>query len=334
MSVSEAGGRKVLSPPHPRATAGVNPASAAVSPKTARLVRLYEEDLLVRYGERTSSGYRGHVRGFLAWLVERKLDLVEVRTEDLHAYEHDLNAARKKDGKPYSIGAQANRLTAVKSLFRFLYRRSYLLHDPAASLPAPKTEDRLPRVILTRKEAARILDAPDTRTPLGLRDRAVLETLYATGIRVSEIVSLKVSDVDTEERILRVILGKGRRDRVVPLTHTAAGAIERYALKARPQFQGEKKSLLLFLGRMGGALTRRSANTIVHHWAKQARIKKPVTCHTFRHSVATHLLKGRADIRHIQKLLGHRSLSTTERYTRVEIEDLKQVIARAHPRGR
>jgi len=306
----------------------------SVSRKTARLIRLYEEDLQVRYGDRTSAGYRCHVRAFLAWLVARKLDLLEVRTEDLHIYEQDLNAERKPDGKPYSIGAQANRLTAVKSLFRFLYRRSYLLHDPAASLPAPRTEDRLPRVILTRKEAARILDAPDRRTPLGLRDRAVLETLYATGIRVSEIASLKVGDVDTEERLLRIILGKGRRDRVVPLTRTAAAAIERYALKARPKLHGKKRSSMLFLGAQGGVITRRSANDIVHYWVKKARVKKTVTCHTFRHSVATHLLKGRADIRHIQKLLGHRSLSTTERYTRVEIEDLKQVIARAHPRGR
>lgn len=112
---------------------------SGVSRKTARLIRLYEEDLQVRYGDRTSSGYRGHVRAFLAWLVARKLDLLEVRTEDLHVYEQDLNAERKPDGKPYSIGAQANRLTAVKSLFRFLYRRSYLLHDPAASPPAPRT---------------------------------------------------------------------------------------------------------------------------------------------------------------------------------------------------
>lgn len=306
---------------------------SAPSAKTRKLLGLYEEDLSLRHGERTAASYRGHVRAFLHWLLGRGLDLVDVRTEDLHVYERDLYAARKSDGKPYSVGAQANRLTAVKSLFRFLYRRSYLLQDPAAALKAPRLEERLPRVILTREEAARILEAPD-KTPLGLRDRAILETLYGAGIRVSELVSIKVEDVDTEDRLLRIVLGKGRKDRVLPLTHAAAGAIERYLVKARPHLLGRVRSGRLFLGPSGGSLTRLSANAIVHHWAKEARVKKPVTCHTFRHSMATHLLKGRADIRHIQRLLGHGSLSTTERYTRVEVEDLKEVIARAHPRGR
>lgn len=305
-----------------------------VSAKTKRLLTLYAEDLGVRYGERTAAGYRGQVRAFLGWLQERGIELSEVRTEDLHAYETALYAARKPDGKPYSMGAQANRLVAIKNLFRFLYRRGFLLRDPAASLPARRLEQRLPRVILTRQEAARIIGAPDKKTPLGLRDRAILETLYATGIRVSELVGLKVEDVDTEDRLLRIVLGKGRKDRVVPLTRAAADAIERYLVKARAQLLGPVRSPRLFLGPHGGSLTRLSANRMIHRRAKEARVKKPVTCHTFRHSVATHLLKGRADIRHIQRLLGHGSLSTTERYTRVEVEDLKAVIARAHPRGR
>jgi len=306
----------------------------SLSARDKRIFQLYEEDLGLRFGERTVAGYCGHVRAFLAWLSSRGLDLHEVRSGDLDAYQTALYARRKSDGKPYSTGAHANQLTAVKSLFRFLYRRAFVLTDPAASLPMPRLEQRLPRVILTKQEAARILEAPDKRTPLGLRDRAILEVLYATGIRASELVKLAVEDIDTEDRLLRVVLGKGNKDRVVPLTHLAARAIERYLVRGRPKLVGSVRSSALFVGPEGGRLQRGRLSAIVKEWAKEAHVKKPVTCHTFRHSVATHLLKGRADIRHIQRLLGHSSLSTTERYTRVELQDLKEVIARAHPRGR
>jgi integrase/recombinase XerD len=304
----------------------------SVSAKTKRLLQLYEDDLALRYSERTN--YPGHVRTFLSWLNSRGLDLHDVKNEDLDAYQTALYARRKTDGKPYSTGAHANRLTSIKSFFRFLYRRGFVLTDPAATLPMPRLEQRLPRVILTKQEAERILETPDRKTPLGLRDRAILEVLYGTGIRASELVKLAVEDVDTEERLLRVVLGKGKRDRVVPLTRTAARAVERYLVEGRPKLVGRARSSILFVGVEGGQLQRGRLSTIVKEWAKEAHVRKPVTCHTFRHSVATHLLKGRADIRHIQRLLGHRSLSTTERYTRVEVSDLKEVIARAHPRGR
>jgi site-specific recombinase XerD len=194
-------------------------------------------------------------------------------------------------------------------------------------------EKRLPRTILTPREVLRILDAVDTRSPQGLRDRAILETFYATGIRASELTGLTPYDVDTEERVLRVVLGKGGKDRNVPLTRAACRAIERYLEKGRPRLV-RARCRYLFLGSWGGKLNRGMLSLIVRHWTQAAGVKKPVTCHVFRHSVATHLLKGRADIRHIQVLLGHASLGTTERYTRVELQDLKQVIRRAHPRGR
>ena len=179
-----------------------------------------------------------------------------------------------------------------------------------------------------------MLEAPDTRTLLGLRDRAILETFYATGIRVGELVRLQPHEVDTQERLLRVVMGKGRRDRNLPLTRSAAAAIDDYFEKARPRLASLGRSSALFLSARGGQLNRWLVNLVVHRAAKRAGIKKPATCHTFRHSMATHLLRGRADIRHIQALLGHASLATTERYTRVEVQDLRQVLARAHPRGR
>lgn len=306
----------------------------SLSAKTSRLVRLFEDESLVRYARRTASNYLRQVRRLLVWLESRGSALTEIRTDDLLAYQTSLYAQRKKDGRPFASGAHKNAVIALKSFFHFLYRRGFLLTDPAAAVEYPRNERRLPRVILTRDEARRILEAAKEKTPTGLRDRAILETFYATGIRVSEISNLTPDDVDTEERLLRVVLGKGRKDRNVPLTRAAAEAIERYLVKGRPRLVGRKNARFLFLANRGGWMDPSTLNRLVRTWAKKARVRKHVTCHTFRHSVATHLLRGRADIRHIQALLGHASLQTTERYTQVEIQDLQDVIRRAHPRGR
>jgi integrase/recombinase XerD len=308
--------------------------SGALSPKVAHLLQLYEDDIHVRYGERTVAQYQMHIAAFMAWLAERTIALPEVASRDLVAYQTALYAYRRPNGRPYSAAYQANRFAALKNLFRFLTRRGYLLHDPAAEIELPRLDKRLPRIILTQQEARRLVCAPDVATPQGLRDRAILETLYATGIRVSELTNLTPYDVDTEERILRVLLGKGRKDRHVPLTRVAAEAIEEYLAAGRPALAGARKVRVLFLQDRGGKMNRATVGRIVQRWATKARIKKHVTCHTFRHTVATHLLKGRADIRHIQALLGHASLGTTQRYTRVEVSDLKRVLERAHPRGR
>lgn len=304
----------------------------SLSAKTARLYRLFEDDVRLRFGESTGAGYLRHVRVLLLWLEGRGVAVVDVRTADLAAYQGQLLASRKADGRPFSSGHQVNVVKAIKAFFRFLYRRGYALHDAAARLDYPRVEKRLPRTILTPEEARKIIEAPD-RTLLGTRDRAILETLYATGIRVSELARLTPHDVDTEERVVRVVMGKGRRDRNLPLTRAAAAAIEAYLVKARPRL-ARGRSRALFLTARGGTLNRWLLNLAVHRWAKKAGVKKHATCHTFRHSMATHLLRGRADIRHIQALLGHASLATTERYTRVEVSDLREVLARAHPRGR
>ena len=318
----------------------------APSPKVARLLTLYADELKMRCSPRTLENYLRNVRFFLAWLCERGIGLAEVRRQDVEAYQGRLYALRKKDGPPYSASTQQGRLVAVQSFFRFLVKRGHLLSDPAAGIDLPREERRLPRVILTPQEAVRILRAANEKTPRGLRDRAMLETLYATGIRASELAHLRPGEVDTEERVLRVEMGKGRKDRLVPLTPTAAQAILEYLVHGRPQIlepigvvvgrprKSNKKMPLLFLADHGGELQRAVLSRIVATYARKARVKKTVTCHTFRHSVATHLFKGGADIRHIQVLLGHESLTTTERYTRVEVSDLRRVVSRAHPRGR
>jgi len=309
-------------------------APASSDRKAARLVKLYGDHLAVRYVPKSVQGYLTLVRQHLDWLGARGVSLGEVRSQDLLVYQGDLLALRKRDGRSYSTSHQMRQVTVLKSLYGFLHRRGYLLTNPAGSLEYPHVEQRLPRSVLSREEARRLVMAPGTVAPCDLRDRAILETLYATGIRAGELANLQLDDVDTEERLLRVVLGKGRKDRNVPLTRPAAEAIEAYLLHARPRIRGAKHSTLLFLAPRGGRMHDDTLNTLVRAWAKKARIEKHVTCHTLRHSAATHLLKGGADIRHIQKLLGHASLQTTERYTRVEVSDLKEVLQRAHPRGR
>jgi integrase/recombinase XerD len=314
-----------------------------VSP-ARRLLALYRDDLAIRCATRTATEYLARVEAFLEWVNTKGLTIANVNRQDVAAYQSELFSARRSDGRAYSAGFHANGVTAIKSFFRFLMRRQLVLSDPTTALERPRTELRLPRNILTPREAQAIVEAPTSRTPVEQRDRAMLETLYATGIRVSELVQLSPFDVDTEERTLHVVRGKGGRGRHVPLTHTAAEAIAVYLSEARSKLLGAargragvypaKASRRLFVSLRGGALYRASLAKIVRHWAREAGIEKRVTPHLFRHSVATHLLKRGADIRHIQALLGHANLATTERYTHVEISDLQAVVRRAHPRGR
>jgi integrase/recombinase XerD len=320
-------------PRHRNQQGSVSAGHGGARRKTADLLRLFEDDVFVRFAPRTAKGYLRVARGFLAWIEARGIGLIDVRTADLQAYQTDLYALRKKDGTPYSLADQVHRLSAVKTLFRFLYQRGYLLGDPSGPLAYPRREHRLPRGVLSREECRRLVESPDLSTPIALRDRAILETFYGTGIRAGELAKLKVTDVDTEDRVLRVILGKGAKDRNVPLTRAAAEAIDAYLVHGRPRIRGASRSPWLFLALRGGRTYADLLNDVVHAAAKAAGIEKLVTCHTLRHSMATHLLKGGADIRHIQVLLGHASLQSTERYTHVEISDLAKVMKRAHPRG-
>jgi len=317
---------------------------ASVSARATKLLRRFEDDLSLRYAERTVPEYLAHVRAFLAWLDMRGVELADLKRQALLSYQSELFTLKRRDGRPYSAGFHGNRFSAMRAFFGFLTRRALILHDPMAGIERPRMETRLPRAILSPKEARKIVEAPAGRTPLELRDRAILETLYATGIRASELIGLAPLDVDTQEGILRVVRGKGGKDRNVPLTPAASEAIELYRAKARPQLLAVSKkpggiyplkaSRRLFVSPRGGVLYRATLDKLVHRWAAEAGIHKRVSPHVFRHSVATHLLRRGADIRHIQVLLGHQSLSTTERYTRVEIKDLRAVVRRAHPRGR
>ena len=307
----------------------------SVSAKDRQLFALYRDDVTQRFARRTGDHYLADTGLFLAWLEGKALTLPELRPADVQRYQSELYALRKPNGHPYAAATIALRLIAVRTFFRFLLRRGFLLFDPSSGIELPRTDKRLPRVILSEAEARRIVTAPRGKKPLRLRDRAILETLYGTGVRVNELIHLKPEDVDTEGRTLRVVMGKGRKDRLLPLTGAASRAVEDYVLEGRPALLGAASLPWLFLGeRCRRKLHRAQLGDIVKLWAKKARVEKTVSCHTFRHSVATHLLRAGADIRQIQALLGHSDLATTERYTHVAIQDLRRVIERSHPRGR
>ncbi len=300
----------------------------------------------INYSPKTKVNYSRDVKLFLTWLSENTSinSIVEVKPEQPQPYQiciynlerHADNgnaATKEKEVRRLSVGTQANRLAAVRKFFSWLLSEQQIAYNPATTLQLPKQPQRLPRGILTKSEARRLIEATPTTKPRDIRDRAILETLYATGIRRAELLALTIYDADLQTATLRIEHGKGNTKRVVPLTQSAIAALKLYLEEARSLFAHEAGQVRLFVSsRSGGPLDDDDIVRIVAKAAHRAHIKKHITPHTLRHTCATHLLKGRADIRQIQKLLGHRRLSSTEVYTRVELTDLHEVIARCHPR--
>ena len=241
----------------------------------------------------------------------------------------DYLAALRDEGK--ATATIARRLAALRAYFQYLVQHRLLSEDPTASVATPKLERRLPRV-LTVSEVERILSEPDPLQPAGLRDRAMLEVLYATGIRVSELCSLKIEDVDLVEAALRCSGRKGK-ERRIPIGSAAVRSLEAYLRQGRRAFVRPHTGSSLFLNHHGYTLTRQGFWKIVKKYAAQARIAKSITPHVLRHSFATHLLAGGADLRSVQEMLGHADISTTQIYTHVTSDHLQEVYARTHPRA-
>lgn len=300
------------------------------------LVHFIEAATSWNWSHKSLVSYEQNVRCFFEWLAaETDIEtLAEITPETLSSYQTALLSMEKKNGDPLSVGTQCQRITAIKSFFRFLAEEGKLLTDPAASLRGAKRRHLLPQPLLTPKEALHLLDSVVTTTPLGLRDRAILEVFYASGVRNAELRALQLSDFDPAAQTLVVRGGKGKKDRVVPLGSTAAAIVHDYIVHARPKIAVQRTVQNLFVTKNGLPLDFKLVITIVRRHLKRAGIDKPIRPHRLRHACATHMLKGGADIRHIQKLLGHASLQTTQIYTRVEISDLKSVHRRFHPRER
>jgi integrase/recombinase XerD len=231
-------------------------------------------------------------------------------------------------GEGYAPASIARKLSALRSLFRYLVREKVVATSPMLLVPAPKGRQTLPTV-MTVEEIERLIEAPDMSTSLGMRDRCLLEVLYATGLRVSELLSLRVDQVDWPRQSIQV-MGKGSKERIVLLGDLAIDALERYVHEARPQLERESSSEALFLSHLGKSLSVRGFHLILQSRLAEAGITRHVTPHTIRHSFATHLLEGGADLRIVQELLGHASVSTTQVYTHVSEGYLRDVYARAH----
>ena len=274
---------------------------------------------------------RHDLRMFVRWCDSRSLNAPsQLSRPVLEQYQRHLYLLRKADGKPLAVSAQLHRLQHMKSLCRWLVRQNLLPSNPAADLVLPRPMRRLPRSILSIEEVTSILEQPDTGTPVGLRDRAILEVLYSTGLRRLEIVNLNIDDLDIRRCLLLVRQGKGGRDRYVPVGERAMHWIGRWLDEAREEL-ALPGVLHLFVSEYGGLLHDGMMSNWVKRYMERAGIRKTGSCHLFRHACATHMLEGGADVRFIQAMLGHANLSTTQIYTHVSIDKLQQIHAATHP---
>jgi integrase/recombinase XerD len=272
----------------------------------------------------TLAAYRRDLTLYADWLAARGRQLAGSGEEDLNAY----FAARHGQTKATTAN---RRLTVFKRFFRWALRERLVEADPTLRLLSARQPLRVPKT-LTEAQVEALLDAPDVDTPLGLRDRTMLEMSYASGLRVSELVTLKTFNVGMAEGVLRV-LGKGSKERLVPFGQVARDWIERYLREARPAILGGQQTEDLFVTARGHGMTRVMFWMIVKKHAREAGITAPLSPHTLRHAFATHLLNHGADLRAVQMLLGHADISTTTIYTHVARERLKQLHAQHHPRG-
>ena len=248
----------------------------------------------------------------------------------LERYRLYLHARRKPDGSPLAWSSQAQSLVAVKGLFRWLTRTKQIPSNPAAELELPRRTRRMPRDVLTAEEAERVLAQPDTTKGMGVRDRAILELLYSTGIRRAECTNLQLADVELGRGALLVREGKGGRDRFVPVGERAAEWTDRW-LAVRPRYVTPPDVGWLFLTRRGRPLAPKRLSELVRRYIEASGVGKSPSCHLLRHTMATLMLEAGADVRHIQEILGHVVLSTTALYTHVSIGKLQEVHRRTHP---
>ncbi|PHM49630.1 site-specific tyrosine recombinase XerC [Xenorhabdus miraniensis] len=285
---------------------------------------------------RTRESYRERLLPFVDWCEQRTVQYpAQITLGLLESWQRYLRAYRKADGQPYSHNGQRERLSTLRLWFRWLLQRHHILYNPAEQLVLPKEEKRLPTQILSERETTQVLDSLDDQSVLGLRNRVMLEILWSSGIRRMELRQLRRGDIDFERGAVVVNQGKGNKDRVVPVGERALGWLTRYLVQVRPQLAEVYDSGYLFISQKGrplspGHLTHIAAKAIRH----QARLDKPGACHLFRHSMATQMLDNGADIRHIQAMLGHEKLNTTQVYTRVAIGHLKKVHKQTHPAER
>lgn len=302
---------------------------------TKRLIEKYQESMKIsNLADKTITGNIRYLNKFFQYLEKTHgiTDMDKITKEMIYEYQIYQYERINRMGNLNTVAEQNNALKPVKHFFRYLKEYDYIVSDPASAISCAKEPKRLPRGILTQSEARKILHAPDLKTATGYRDRTLMELLYTSGIRKSEVINLKLSDVDCDDGLLRVDQGKGKKDRIVPIGKIACRYLENYVKSVRPEFINDPYNSHLFLSLKGNRLSGNTVWELIKKYTRQARIKKNVHPHTFRHSCATSMLKNKADIRSIQELLGHSSLDSTQVYTKITITDLKEIHTRCHPR--
>lgn len=273
-----------------------------------------------------------YIRTFMRWCEPRALTRpAQIARADMESYQRYLFHRRKADGEPLSVFSRRSALVPLRGFFRWLALEDDIPRDPAADMALPRMQHVLPHQVLTAREAERVLRQPDTRRPQGVRDRAMLEVLYSTGLRRMEIASLRVADIDDERGLVFVSQGKWGKDRWVPISDRALTWVRRYREEVRPKTIRPPDDGTLFLTRNGMPFNESWLSTTISHHVRKARLGKSGSCHLFRHTMATLMLENGADIRFIQAMLGHADLKSTQIYTHVAIGQLKAVHAATHP---
>ncbi len=297
------------------------------------LVEEFLLDLATRgYSPATIRARRQSLAALSAWLADRGVTRpVEVTRPMLVRYQRHLFHYRKPNGDPLSFRSQNAQLLPVRAFFKWAVRNDHVGSNPASDLELPKVEKRLPKAALTVEEAEAVLAVPDLSTASGVRDRAMIETFYGTGIRRAELARLNWRDLDVDRCTLMVRQGKGRKDRMVPIGTRALAWIDRYLVEVRPRFAVEPDDGTLFLTVDGTPFSLDRLTQLVRDYVKASGVAKEGACHLFRHTLATLMLEGGADIRYIQAMLGHAELSTTQIYTQVSIRALQAVHAATFP---
>jgi len=288
---------------------------------------------ILNYAPLTIKGYLFYLNRFIKYLGEINITEIAAVTRDVvRDYQTHLYEAINYKGQPNGVFYQNNNVKVVKSFFRFLKENDYLAGDPAKDITYAKVPKRLPRSILSGSEAKKVIHGSNTKTALGYRDRTILEVLYSTGIRNQELINLLLTDVDYTEGLIRINSGKGDKDRVVPIGKIACRYIENYVKAVRPMLVKNPTNNHLFITIKGNTLAHTVPGQAIRRSNRKAKLKKNITPHTFRHTCATLMLRNKANIRHIQELLGHATLGSTQVYTSVTITDLKEVHSKCHPR--
>jgi integrase/recombinase XerD len=296
------------------------------------MMRYLEAMRVKNYSERTVENRESYLGFFILWCEARSITRPqEVTKPIIDRYQRHLFHMRKPSGKPLSFSAQIARLVPVRGFFKWLTRQNVLLWNPASEIELPKQEKRLPKHVLTADDAESVMLVPNVVDPIGLRDRAILETFYSTGIRRMELINLTVFDIDQDRGTLMVRQGKGKKDRMVPIGERAVTWIGKYIDAARPQLVLPPDPGTLFVTQEGDEISPHRMTQLVRTYIRAADIGKTGSCHLFRHTCATLMLEGGADIRYIQEMLGHVELSTTQIYTQVSIRKLKAVHTLTHP---